>query len=133
MQDSVWMHLLGIAPVQLTVTAAGTAHGTITSDSPGVDCTSTCTSNWDANSAVTLSAEPAAGSRFLGWAGACASAGAGPCGLTPQSPQTASALFGPVSISVKVTTSGRGTVYCAPRCSSSFKAGTPLNLIAQPA
>jgi Divergent InlB B-repeat domain len=133
LQDSVWLHLLGVAPVSLTVRVAGTGHGTIASDVPGVDCTSSCTTSWDPNSALTLTATPASGSRFLGWTGPCAGLGAVPCSLTLQAPQAASALFGPATISVKVSTSGKGTVTCVPRCSSSFTAGTPLNLIAQPA
>ncbi len=59
--------------------------------------------------------------------------GSSTCSLTLQTSQTATALFGPATIAVKVSTAGKGTVYCVPRCSRTFKAGAPLKLTAQPA
>jgi hypothetical protein len=130
-QDSLWLHLLGLTPVQLRVSVTGTAKGTIASNLPSPECTSKCTINWDPGSTVTLKATPAAGARFVGWSGACA--GVAPCVLTLQTPQVVSALFGPETVSARVATTGRGTVTCVPRCSPRFKAGTALSLIARPA
>ena len=125
------MHLLNVPEVPLTVNVAA-GHGEVLSDVPGVACTSSCTSQWDPGSQVSLSAAPAAGARFIGWSGAGCS-GVGDCAVTLQSAQTVAAVFGPATISVKATTAGRGTVYCVPRCSTRFRAGSPLSLIAQPA
>jgi hypothetical protein len=43
------------------------------------------------------------------------------------------AVFGPQTIPVKVTTKGRGTVRCTPVCAKAFPAGDPLTLRAVPA
>ncbi len=128
-QDSIWMHLLNVpaVPLALTITGSGGAY----SDLPGLVCIATCTTQWDQGTTVQLSAVPNRGSRFIGWTGACA--GPDVCSLDLKAAAAATAVFGPARISVKATTAGRGTVYCAPRCSSTFKAGTALNLIAQPA
>ena len=45
--------------------------GAVTSDLPGVECTASCTTQWDAGSVVQLEAAAAAADRFVRWTGAC--------------------------------------------------------------
>lgn len=68
----------------LTVTAVmSTGDGTVTSDTPGIDCfffgtgsdPDPCTANFSSGAFVTLTATPTGGSGFLGWGGDCAFAG----------------------------------------------------------
>jgi Divergent InlB B-repeat domain len=128
-QDSLWLHRLDETPVALTVAFAGA--GTVTSDLPGVNCTVGCTTQWDPGTVVSLDAEPAANDRFVRWTGACT--GRGSCRLTLVQAATVGAVYGPLRIPVRVSTSGKGRVACTPACSRSFKAGSTLRLKAVPA
>ena len=67
---------------------------------------------WDAGSRVLLSAEPAAGSRFVRWSGGCT--GGAECDLTLAAATSVTARFGPARIPVAVRTAGRGRVACTP-------------------
>ena len=53
------------------LTVATTGSGTVTSNPAGINCGADCTEPFATNTAVTLTATPAAGSQFLGWAGGC--------------------------------------------------------------
>lgn len=53
----------------VTVTAAGSGSGTVTSTPPGIDCGAICQAPFPSGAAVTLAATPAAGSVFAGWTG----------------------------------------------------------------
>lgn len=128
-QDSPWLHRLDLPQVTLAVGIVG--GGTIVSDVPGVACSVTCTTSWDPNTGVTLSAQPAAGSRFVRWSGGCT--GSGDCALGLAVSTSVTALFGPTRIPVHVGVAGKGRVSCTPECSSSFAAGRPLTLVATPA
>ena len=66
-QDSPWLRLV-TRQVPLTVGIAGT--GVVESDIPGVDCTASCTTEWDAGTTVSLEALAAEGQRFVRWSGA---------------------------------------------------------------
>lgn len=125
LQDSVWLRHLELPQVPLSVAPAGGA-GSIAGDLPGLDCAAACTTLWDAHSAVTLTAHPAADRRFVRWSGACA--GSGTCTLVLDQPQSVTAVFGPRSIALRVSTVGRGSVRCTPACTRSFPAGEPLTL-----
>ena len=127
-QDSVWMHRLDLPPVTLTVGFAG--RGEVTSDLPGVDCTAGCTTQWDAGSKIVLQAEGSAGQRFVRWQGACTGFD---CSLDLTQPAAVTAVFGPSVIPLKVTTAGKGTVACTPKCTKRFPGGDPLRLRAVPA
>lgn len=68
--------------------------GTVTSDLPGIGCATDCTQRYGTGRRVTLTATPLPGSRFAGWAGACAAAGATPtCTLAMSSDRAAGASF----------------------------------------
>jgi hypothetical protein len=75
----------------VSVTLAGAGSGTVTSAPAGIACPPTCSAAFPAGAAVTLTAAPAAGSVFAGWAGACS---ADPCKVTPGEPQV-TATFAP--------------------------------------
>jgi Divergent InlB B-repeat domain len=125
LQDSVWLRHLELPPVSLTVTMAG-GSGTITSDVPGIACGAPCTTQWDPASLVTLHAAPATGFRFVRWTGACT--GNGNCAVVMAQAQTATAVFGPSRVALRVTKAGRGAVRCTPACTTTFPAGKVLTL-----
>jgi hypothetical protein len=55
--------------VQVVVQATGSGTGTVSSSPAGVSCPPTCTASFAQNTAVTLTAVPAASSDFGGWSG----------------------------------------------------------------
>jgi hypothetical protein len=75
----------------LTVTAAGTGSGTVTSSPAGINCPGSCSASFASGTAVTLSANAAAGSSFGGWSGACG--GTGACNVTLNANQAVTAAF----------------------------------------
>lgn len=79
----------------LAVTKSGDGSGTVTSEPAGILCGATCTARFLEGETVTLSAAPAAGSRFAGWSGACS--GTGPCEVEIDETQSVGAEFVPVS------------------------------------
>jgi hypothetical protein len=73
----------------LTVTPSGS--GAVTSNPAGIDCGATCRASFDAGTSVTLSANPAPGSSFTGWGGACS--GVGSCVLSMTVAKSVTAGF----------------------------------------
>lgn len=69
------------AGTTLTVTLLGTGAGAVTSLDGGIDCGPDCAETYPDGTLVTLSADPAPGSGFIEWGGACASL-APDCSLT---------------------------------------------------
>src|SRR3546814_12001376 len=63
----------------LAVALAGRGAGEVTSVPAGIDCGTTCEAQIATGTAVTLTAAPAAGSRFAGWEGACTENGRASC------------------------------------------------------
>ena len=66
----------------LTVTEAGAGSGSVTDNMSAISCsesngsvTGTCSGNYASGAQVTLTANASGGSSFVGWGGACASAG----------------------------------------------------------
>jgi Divergent InlB B-repeat domain len=128
-QDSYFMHRLDLPQETLSIAFQGA--GTVTSDQPGVVCTTTCATQWDQNALVRLNAAPAANARFLGWTGACS--GLSVCDLTMASAESTVAVFGPTVVTVRATVSGKGKVVCTPACSTHVTAGNVLTMRAVPA
>jgi len=123
-QDSPWLHRLDLPEEALGVALSGA--GEVKSDLPGLDCSATCTTQWDQGSAVTLTAQPGTASRFVRWSGSCH--GNVPCVVKLDQPASVTALFGPSRITVKVTVAGKGAVRCTPACTKTFPGGSPLAL-----
>jgi Divergent InlB B-repeat domain len=77
----------------LTVRTAGEGSGSVSSSAAGIACGSTCRYGLAAGTSLTLVAEPAPGSAFVGWSGG-ACAGAGTCVLPIHADATVTAMFG---------------------------------------
>jgi hypothetical protein len=75
----------------LTVSKNGNGTGRASSTPAGLDCATTCTVAFGANTPVMLTATPGTGSTFTGWGGACA--GTGPCTLTLTQAKSVTATF----------------------------------------
>ncbi len=128
-QDSPWLRLVN-RQVPLSVGIAGT--GSVESDVPGVDCSASCTTEWDAGAVVELEALPRPGQRFVRWSGACT--GSLACLVTLSAATSVNALFAADRFGVVVSVSGRGTVTGAgspcrlARCARQAPSFTPLRL-----
>jgi len=133
-QDSLWLRLV-TQQVRLSLAIAG--KGSVESDVPGIDCASTCATDWDAGSEIALEANPAGGQRFVRWTGGCS--GTGSCALRLDAPRAVTALFAPERFGLVVSVAGNGRVTgagapCAvSRCARSAASFTPLRLRATPA
>lgn len=124
----------------LSVARAGTGSGSVTSSPAGINCGGTCTSSFDQNSIVVLTAAAAGDSLFTGWSGACA--GTGTCQVTLDQARSVTAQFDQkptYALSVTRSGSGGGTVSsdpngiaCGSNCSSSYIDGTQVALTAAP-
>jgi hypothetical protein len=123
-QDSPWLHRLDLPQLALTVRLKGA--GEIQSDVPGVDCSVSCRTYWDAGSQIALTALPDDSDRFVRWTGACT--GTGDCAVSLTQAVSAVAVFGPLRIPVRVSAAGNGRIACTPSCGKSFSAGAPLKL-----
>jgi hypothetical protein len=77
----------------VTVTKAGTGVGTVNSTPAGIDCGATCSAVFAEGLNVTLNANAAPGSNFIGWSGACT--GTGICTMTANAAITVTATFEP--------------------------------------
>ena len=86
----------GVAVDQLNVTVgkAGNGAGTVTSTPAGISCGTVCSAAFPARGAVSLSATPNAGSRFLGWSGSGCT-GTQPCSMAGNAAVAVTANFGP--------------------------------------
>lgn len=88
---ATWTVRAAVAP-RIGVEAAVSGQGRVTSDPAGLDCPGACTASFDEGAVVRLVATPAAGSRFLGWSGACA--GTAACTFTANASLSVGAAFG---------------------------------------
>jgi uncharacterized repeat protein (TIGR01451 family) len=75
----------------LNVARSGSGVGRVTSSPAGIDCGAICTKDFAYGTPVTLTASPAAGSRFTGWSGDCT--GLGTCTLTMNANHSVTAGF----------------------------------------
>ena len=90
---------------QLTVSLNDPAGGVVTSSPAGINCGSTCSSNYANGTSVTLTATPNIGYDFTGWSGACT--GIGSCTLQMNSGKNVAANFavtGMVTVQLKNST-----------------------------
>lgn len=76
---------------RLVVSRSGNGAGTVSSSPSGIQCGVDCESTFTEDASVSLSASPAAGSRFAGWQGACS--GSGGCTLTMGIDRDVTATF----------------------------------------
>ncbi len=75
----------------VTLSIAGNAPGSVTSDVAGMNCAASCRQVWANGTTVTLTPHPAPGSTFDGWSGACS--GTSTCSIALSAAATVGALF----------------------------------------
>jgi hypothetical protein len=132
-QDTPWLVQLD-RQRQLRLNVTGP--GSVVADVPGLECAGSCTTTWNANTRLTLSATAAGGSRLVRWSGACRG---GTCAVTVGTGTTVGVLFAPRVFRLSVGVAGRGQVRaprgiaCRPRCSASLPSYVPARLTAAPA
>ena len=138
-QDSSFLRHLEAPPQPLTVALAGPAGtSSVASDTPGIDCPSACSVAWDGGARVTLEARPGPNVRVVRWTGACSGTG-DTCELTMDGPKAATAVFGPLFHTGRVSVIGKGVVTsaaaslrCARTCSARFDADQTFAFRATP-
>jgi streptogramin lyase/subtilisin-like proprotein convertase family protein len=81
-----------LEPTELTVARAGGGTGTVTSAPAGIDCGGTCSSLFEADTSVTLTASPGAGSTLALWSG-CDSTSGNQCTLAMDSDRLVTVTF----------------------------------------
>ncbi|MGN6201911.1 MAG: InlB B-repeat-containing protein [Solirubrobacterales bacterium] len=82
-------HLL---PNTLSVATAGDGSGSVKSSLAGIDCTASCSHDFEEGAALVLTATPVAGSTFAGWSGGGCS-GTAPCQLALDADTSVTAVF----------------------------------------
>jgi hypothetical protein len=80
-----------IPALTLSVSSQGTGEGLITSSPAGISCPDACAASFPQGETIVLSANPAQGSSFSGWSGACS--GTGTCRVVIGTNTSASAGF----------------------------------------
>ncbi|HLW89443.1 MAG TPA: alkaline phosphatase family protein [Terriglobales bacterium] len=124
--------------VQLSVQAAGSGGGAISSNPAGITCGQSCSASFASGTQVTLTETAAANSDFAGWTGGC-SGGNPTCTLMLSANRQVTASFSPIPnpavLTVSLAGTGAGTISstpsgisCTPTCSASFTAGTAVTL-----
>lgn len=103
---SAWLrHLDAQAPLDVLLRGGGS----VSSNLPGVACTSSCRVEFNRGTQLTLVAKPADGQRFVRWEGAC-SEDIELCPLTLDGAQSVTALFAPARFRLAVSVRGSGRV-----------------------
>jgi hypothetical protein len=123
--------------VSVAVTGAAGA-STVASAPPGIVCPPRCATDFDSDMSIALSAAPAEGVRFLGFAGDCSGEG---CAVPLGRPASITARFAgirwPINVRIlgrgRVTSLPRGVVACPGRCRGTIAFGATARLVAIPA
>jgi hypothetical protein len=125
----------------LTVSKNGTGSGSVGSSPAGITCGATCSHDFDYGTVVTLTATPATGSDFTGWAGGGCS-GTGTCIVTVDQARSVTATLTLQTRTLTVSKNGTGSgsvssnpagIDCGATCSIGFDYGTSVTLSATPA
>jgi hypothetical protein len=123
----------------IVVNKTGSGTGTVTSNTGGIDCGSTCNATYAANTVVTLSASANTDSTFTGWSGPCS--GTGTCVVTVTAAVSVGANFDVQRHTLTVATGGSGTgsvtsntggIDCPGSCSATYVYGTSVTLTPSP-
>jgi len=129
------MAAANVAVQSLTVTKTG--NGQVTSSDRLIRCGSACSSGYNQNQAVTLTASASSGSIFTGWGGACGGV-ALTCVVNVQDATNVTANFAPVFNLSARTSGGKGSVVgtqginCGNRCSGQIIGGEAGTFTATP-
>jgi len=125
----------------LTVSKTGNGSGLVTSSPAGIECGSDCAADFDFGSSVTLVPDPAPGSNFSGWTGACTGSSAA-CIVTIDQARSVEAEFSLEKRALAVTKSGNGAgtitsspagIDCGASCIGEFDFGRSVTLSVTPA
>jgi endoglucanase len=122
----------------LSVTKAGSGTGTVTSNTGGINCGSTCSASYASGTSVTLTAAAGSGASFAGWSGACS--GTSTCTVSMTQARAVTATFNSAStFALGVTRAGTGTgtvtsspsgISCGTSCTANYATGTSVTLSA---
>jgi hypothetical protein len=125
----------------LRVRKSGDGQGTVTSNVSGIDCGELCFGVFSRQARITLTAQPAPGSIFVGWSGACS--GTSPCRLTLSSSVDVTAQFELATrVVVHGVGGGTGSITSSPAavncsttsgssCSTTVRPGQQMTLTAR--
>jgi len=133
-QDSAWLSHLPQQRLAVTIQRTGAAKGSVRLTSPtALECAQSCNLQLDLGLSATLVARPTAGSRFVGWRGACT--GTAACAVTLDAARSIVASFAAGTFRLTVGVGGKGKVSSSPagltcptRCAASFKASSSVRL-----
>ncbi|MDO8947551.1 MAG: choice-of-anchor Q domain-containing protein, partial [Desulfocapsaceae bacterium] len=123
----------------LSVSKEGNGSGSVTSSPAGIDCGSECSTSFDPNMSVTLTATPGLETVFNGWSGACS--GSGDCIVSMDQARSVTATFTLNTYLLSVTKDGTGSgsvasspvgIDCGSDCSQVYDYNTLLTLSATP-
>jgi len=131
------------AATQYALSAAVVGSGTVTSSPAGINCATTCSSNYNSGTSVTLTAVANSGYTFSSWSVSGASCGtANTCTVSMTQARSVTATFtqnAPTVYSLTVKKLGSGTVQsspagitCGTSCTNTFNAGSTVTLTATP-
>jgi hypothetical protein len=81
-----------LLPNTLSIATAGDGAGTVKSSLAGIDCSASCSHDFEEGAALVLTATPVAGSTFVGWSGGGCS-GTAPCQLALAADTNVTATF----------------------------------------
>ena len=129
------------APTTYGLKISLSGSGRVVSAPVGIDCGPTCSAQYAAGTAVTLTPTPQSGWSFAGWSGACSGTGTCTVGMSGETSvgATFTAIPTPVPHALKVNLTGSGSVVSAPTgidcgatCTAQFAEGTSVTLTATP-
>jgi hypothetical protein len=85
----------GVVQPALTVHAVGLGSGTVVSNPPVINCTSSggCSANFVSGASVTLTATPTSGSTFGGWSSNCTPDSGNTCTIVMNNSEPVGAIF----------------------------------------
>ncbi len=125
----------------LSATKTGSGTGTLTSSPAGLNCGSTCSASFSADTSVTLTATPDNGSTFNSWSGCDATSGT-VCNVSMSATRSVTARFDAASYSLTVNKSGTGSgtvtsnpagINCGATCVYAYASGQSVTLTPTPA
>ena len=122
----------------VAVTKAGNGAGSVASSPSGINCGAACSTTYDYNTPVTLTAAANTGSTFTGWAGDCTANGL-TCTTTITGTRNVTATFTLITYTLSVTNTGNGSgsvtsspagIDCGETCNTTYDYNTSVTLTA---
>lgn len=119
----------------LAITTLGDGDGEVTSNPLGIACGLDCSEQFPHGTTVELTANPAPGTVFSGWSGACT--GTGSCSVLVTAATSVTATFALTQHVLTVTRTGNGTgvvkatgIFCGSDCTQTYPYGRVVSLVA---